>query len=507
MAKSILAIYSGNDYQARVFWLQACQAMFSDSKIEKVGYEIDDVKSFDDVAVIYKSPILSERNEPISADYWQVKYHVDASGDLTYQKLTEPGFINAASKSILQRLHQAQLELAPDGVGARFYFVSPWHIKAGDPLAKLVCNNGGEIRLDVLFSNSAPMRRVREAWKTHLELPCDKELEHALRPFRIHVGYPPLQQLRDNVNAHLISAGLTPTDMNTASNPYDDLIRKLRGSGKAWFSRDEIEEICKREKLWRGKEGNGEKVLRLGIRSFMRWAENMENETHRMINLVPYFDGRTVRSTNLWMDNIYSELDNFVQGSLKERVFYTLRLDCHLSIAFGAGYFIGTKSGFTVAPIQKSFSGQAIWKVGDSQPTTPDLWIFSDNKINEAGDIVLAISITHDIADDVQDYVARCLPGVSRIIVCQPKSGVGGNAIPNGEHAYCLINQLVGWIKQNRSVRERQVTLHVFSAAPNGFMFFLGQQAKALGTIQLYEHNFDNPSQNEYQPSLKFPKG
>ena len=154
MTKSILAIYNGNDYQARVFWLQACQALHPNSRIEKVGYELDDIRFFDDIVTIYKSPVLSERNEQITADYWQVKYHVDAGGILTYNQLIDPKFINAKASSILQRLRQVQISFAPKGLGVRFYFVSPWQIQHDDPLAKLVSQNGGEIRLDVLFSNS-----------------------------------------------------------------------------------------------------------------------------------------------------------------------------------------------------------------------------------------------------------------------------------------------------------------------------------------------------------------
>jgi len=507
MAKSVLAIYNGNDYQARVFWRQACQALYSDSKIEKVGYEVDNVKSFDDVAVLYKSPILSERNELITADYWQVKFHVDASGVLTYNQLIDPKFINAKASSILQRLHQVQVNFAPNGLGVRFYFVSPWQIQHDDPLAKLVSQNGGEIRLDVLFSNSREMGAVREIWKKHLDLSDNYQLECLIRPLRILVGYPPLHQMRNNLNAYLISAGLLPVDEGTVSNPYDDLIRKLRGMGQSWFSKEEIEEICKREGLWRGKEENNEKAIHLGIRSFTCWAENMENETHRMINLVPYFEGRSVRSTESWMEKIYPEIDEFFRNALKDKVLYNLHLDCHSTIAFGAGYLIGTKSGFEVAPVQKTVSGQSIWRTKSTPKSIPDMWSITDYRISEQeSDIGLAISITHSIPDDVRECINRSLPHIHRIIECQLLTGISGKGIEDGDHAYNLVQQLVQWLKKNRNNQEKQFTLHIFSAAPNGFMFFFGQQAKVLGPIKLYEHNFDNPAKNDYQPSLKFPR-
>ena len=505
MAKSILAIYNGNDYQARVFWLHACQVLHKNSKIEKVGYEIDGVKSFDDVAVIYKSPVLGERSEKIMADYWQVKYHVDAGGVLTFEELTNPAFINATANSILQRLHQVQSLLDPDGTGTRFHFVSPWYIQSDDPLAKLVSNNGHEIRLDILFSDTSVMKRVRETWKRHLGLSNDDELECVIRPFRIHASYPSLQQLRDDINLRLSYASLKPVDESAASNPYDELIRKLRGLGQTWFSRDEIEEICRREGLWECKEENPEKAVCLGIRSFTRWAENMENETDRMLNLVPYFNSRSIQSEELWMEKIYPDVDGFFQTSLKERVLYTLRLDCHLSIAFGAGYALGTKSGFEIAPVQKTFSGLSVWQINKMAQPLSNLWSFTDLKISNTGsDIGLAISITHDIATDVRDYIEHCLPEIGQLIACHPQAGVSSSAISDGDHAYNFAIQLVQWLRQNRNSKEKQVVLHIFSATPNGFMFLLGQQAKVLGKIQLYEFDFDHFARNNYQPSFIF---
>jgi hypothetical protein len=133
-------------------------------------------------------------------------------------------------------------------------------------------------------------------------------------------------------------------------------------------------------------------------------------------------------------------------------------LDCHSSIAFGVGYIIGTKSGFNVAPIQKSISGKAIWKISNPQQVSPNLWSFSNVKIkDEDGDVALVLSITHAIANDVQDYITHCLPDISRIIICHPESGVGSNAISDGEHAYNLVIQLVHWLRQNRNIQKNRL--------------------------------------------------
>ena len=207
------------------------------------------------------------------------------------------------------------------------------------------------------------------------------------------------------------------------------------------------------------------------------------------------------------MEEIYHQIDGFIQSSLQERVLYSLRLDCHASIAFAAGYMIGTKSGFEVAPVQKTISGQSIWRTKGISKSLPDLWSITDHRVSERDDeIGIAISITHSIAADVAEYVNRSLPSISRIVAFQLLMGISSNAIEDGEHAYILVQQIIQWLNQNRTRSEKEATLHIFGSAPNGFMFYFGQHAKILGPIQLYEHDFDNPAKSNYQASLKFPK-
>lgn len=53
MARSILACQYGYEYQKLTFWVYINEMLEQDSEIEKVCYEYDEVKSFDDVVVFY----------------------------------------------------------------------------------------------------------------------------------------------------------------------------------------------------------------------------------------------------------------------------------------------------------------------------------------------------------------------------------------------------------------------------------------------------------------------
>src|SRR4051812_33676468 len=107
MVKAVVARPQGDDYQARVFWLEGCRLFSPYSKVARVAYELDRIKTFDDVVVTYSTPLPDERGGTVSIDYYQAKYHVDRAGRLTYESLIDPEAIGATSISLLQRLHHA----------------------------------------------------------------------------------------------------------------------------------------------------------------------------------------------------------------------------------------------------------------------------------------------------------------------------------------------------------------------------------------------------------------
>ena len=49
--------------------------------------------------------------------------------------------------------------------------------------------------------------------------------------------------------------------------------------------------------------------------------------------------------------------------------------------------------------------------------------------------------------------------------------------------------------------------MHLFSAAPNALLFFLGQHREALGRLQLYEFDFGLERDGSYAASITIPPG
>jgi hypothetical protein len=499
----------GDDYQARWFWLQACRLFEERPTVERVGYELALAKAFDDVVSFYGHPVPDERNDPVDTDCFQAKSHVDQAGAFTCQALTEPGFINAERFSILERLRQARDTFAQQARRGRFTILSPWGIDPGDPLRELVSTQGGELRLHVLQEGGprSAMGHVRALWREHLGLDSDGALEEVLRPLRIRHGVGDMGLIRDLLNARLKLAGMRAVDDDHVVHPYDELSRKLLQRDVREFDRATLQEIVEREQLWRGREVLDPGPVRLGIRSFMRFAEYMEDETDAMVSLVHHFDNRYIRDERLWHAAVYPEVAAFLTANVRAGGSYRLQLDCHTSIAFAVGYSLDPKVGADISFIQKTPTNAFVWR-SDERAPRGDAPLWSMAPVGGAGDgrdVAVAISLTHAVDADVELYVRRQLPSVGRILGFALQPEPSRTAVRDGAHALQLVRDLLRRMQETRTLDERQGMLHIFGALPNGFAFLLGREARLLGPCAIYEHDFDRMRPGGYLPGMQFP--
>jgi len=508
MAEAIAARTRGDDYQARVFWLHACRLFQPHSAVEEVAFEDPELRYFDDVSLYYKYGVPDERGGTILADHYQVKFHVDCSGCLTSDALMDPAFIGAKSRSLLQRMQDFGTAYASAKIPFRLYFVSPWDTDSADPLAKLVSNQGGEIRLGVLFdggSDQTAMGRVRRAWREHLELD-DEGLKGVLEPLRVVPRYFDLKMLSELLNIRLGAVGLMPVGDHGQANVYDDLIKKVHQTGRVRFTRDQLREICERERLWQGTPAAPRPSEMYGIRSFLRWAEHMEDETDRMVCLVRYFDNREIRAPGLWASKVAPEVRELV-SQMKPGHSYHLLLDAHTSICFAAGYFLPLKSGIEVSVMQGTQGRRELWT-----PRPVDLsnggvrWSIAQESVNSSGaEVAVAVSVTHDVNADVRAYVKAKLPKVGRILIFSVLPSPGPAAIRDVDHAVSLAQDLASSVRTERTFEERKEAVHLFLSAPAGFSFFLGRLAQSFGPVVTYEYDFETNAPGAYQAGIRLP--
>ncbi|MHB1413986.1 MAG: SAVED domain-containing protein [Chloroflexota bacterium] len=506
MGKSVATVALGEDYQFRYFWLHACRLFMPARLVQRVDFEGGGVKSFDDVVVYYNGEKRDEETgRPLTADHHQVKYHITGAGVLTWDNLMDPRFINAERFSFLQKLRDAQRRFAPGGWERRFFLYSPWRVD--EQLGAVWDQHSGRIDWDRLAEGGPGSKngRLRATVRAHLGLDSDEELRLVLAPLRIEYG-PTLSALGDRLTDKLLIAGLKPLAEDHLWQAYDDLGRKLLEQGRNSFDRAEIEEVCRAQGLWvRPPLLDGEAV-RLGIRSFRRWAEHMDDETNSLLCLLPHYRGRQIRSPGLWAEEVAPRVEAFWQGSVKPGGYYRLQLCAHASIAFAAGYFLDPKCGAEVDLIQRTIGREEVWRPRPDAYASADCWRVTEQVLSESGaDVAVAISLAHDIERDVRAYVQANLPAVGRLLHFHLPQGTGPQVVAGADMAATLATNLARELRTRRTPGERRARLHLFAAGPNGLLFFFGRQARGLGRCVLYEYDFEGRGSCTYEPAITLP--
>ena len=505
--RAVTARQQGDTYQGRVFWLEVCRLFQRHTKVASVGYEVDDVPHFDDVAVLYSEPIRDAHGELVSADYYQIKWHVDQSGALTCDALMDPSFIGSKSTSLLQRLHEAVRATSARNETARFTFMTTWSIPADDILAKLVSGRDGELRLDVLFGKGASSRfsRVVEQWSNHLGV-GHEELRSVLARLRISANSFSLDNLTRTLSERLARVGFRAVDQASRANPYDSLIERLLFEGRNKFTASEVRSICSEDGLWTSPESDYEAPL-VGIRSFLRFAEHMEDEVDHLLDLAGLFDGREISAPEYWNARVGPEIHKFMTRSVAPLGQCNLHLSAHSSIAFAAGYELDVKSGTRVSLVQNTAAGRVTWDSSSVMANLdPNPWSVSDISARPDGrEVGIVLSVTHDASSEVLAHVQEHIPEVGHLLAFTISPGIGPMAVKDGGHAWILAQELVKTVRERYPRHTPTGPLHIFSAAPNGLVFLVGRLARSLGSIQLYEHGFDSNWPSRYRKSLSLP--
>src|SRR6266849_4705471 len=241
MADAVLPRWHGDNYQSRVFWDNALNLLDDDgtSCIVEVAFEADGPKAFDDVVVRYDPAVARSGPERVTADYHQVKWHVELGGRFGYADFIDPTFIGAKTFSILQRLAEARKKAGP---GACFTFLTTYRIRDDDPLAEFVSGNDRSLLVEKLFDGSktdgSRMGKVRKLWREHLGLADDDALRQVLTGFRIFDGHRSLEELKESITLRAKTVGVITSSPTSSDFRLDELARALKKRGLNSFTRE-----------------------------------------------------------------------------------------------------------------------------------------------------------------------------------------------------------------------------------------------------------------------------
>lgn len=420
-----------------------------------------------------------------------------------YTHLIDPEFINANARSLLQRAREAQLAHAPQGRGIRFKLVTNWRLDRNDPLREMIGNRSGAMRLERLYGSSTGNSKagaVRKAWREHLGID-ESELRTLASTLAFGEATDTLDALRDHLDILFAYVGLRRIPANQSAFPYDDVIFQWMAQGRLEFDRPGFRAVCAREDFLGTSQGAPRTY---GVKSFEHAFDRLDERCHAVLDLIPSFDERYIRSDAEWEATLYPALRTFLLAAAKDQPRLRLALDAHVTLAFAAGSIINIKSGRQIELEQRS-TGRRLWSSDDAiaDPSWPT---FNPETIElrpDHPDLAVAIGLTHDVEADVRRYCETAPLNVGRLVILKPSSGSGAQSVACGRHAFELADAATSAVRAAQA--DGASITHLFIAAPNAFTFFLGQRQAALGSVRLYEFDFDGSRGRSYAPALSLP--
>jgi len=499
MANAVEPRWHGDNYQSRFFWIHAAALLNPERPdVVEVTFEADGPKAFDDVVVRYAPGRPSATGQGrVTVDYHQIKWHVDRGGRFGFEDLTLPEFIGAQSVSILERLRQAK-ENAPEG--AAFHLITTDKLRDDDPLADLISNVDGTLRLQRLQegkTDASRMGKVRKCWREHLGLQSDDELYAVLEGLHIKDNHHDLERLRGEVSLSFRMVGLVGAE-NATTFHYDEAAKQLKIKNLNRFDRSSFEVWCKAENWFLPERPAARRSV--AIRTFLPGvtpADMLEALPASTITLTENFDGRHLRDGVTWQ-TVQRDVTDFLRRQLAERRDMRLFLDSHSSVAFLAGATLGFKTGADVEILQKGMNNPGqVWNAKDgADGPSPAIDV---EQVGEGKEIAIAVGLARDPIVQVREYVAEKLPNVGSILHVVPEGGAGQAAIQGGAHAATIATKIADSVAK---LRKPGSTVHIFLAGPNAFSFLLGQQAESMGRCIPYEFDFSGRIHGSYEPTF-----
>lgn len=251
MAEKVVAARTEGDvYQAMFFWHQVCALLIESSRVNRVILEHDAASGVDDVAVFYEPPGIADAASPCTADFYQLKYHVDQSDAYCSETIIDPDFIHA-KKSLLQRFFDAYKGLRDHNAWFRLHLISNWRWKLEDGLAKRMRECDGALP-DKFFTDGpkSDLGKIRESWQSHLGIDRTT-FEDFARRLRFGLDHFGRRWFKESLNDRLACAGLKRLPAECLANPYDSLAQQFVMNGFNEFDRKNFIGFCQREGLVR----------------------------------------------------------------------------------------------------------------------------------------------------------------------------------------------------------------------------------------------------------------
>ena len=492
---SVAAAASGQDYQARYFWIQALRLLEYAPVVTEVAFEHSEEPHFDDVVSFYKNE-YRERDIKITAECAQLKFHVTGNESIKLESFIEPKFMGSpTAKPLIKRLAEAYAA-RPDG---QFRLVTTWSVHPDDVLSKMIRGDDWTFRLDPLFEagDLTKLGRMRKAFRAVSGLD-DVMLARVLSRVQV-ISARALRDIDDRLNDKLRFAGLEPYD-GRLSSVYDRMPYAWIRKGQLRWNRETFQRVLRDELGWSGfSDVDCSDAHRVGVRQFVRFAENLAERIDVMLDLIPHFDHRRPAFNESWNGTILPLIADFVKREIEGvKGDVNLYLAASLSTAFALGASIHPKSPVRLRIEQSGRGGSAMWQLQSDAVVRPHLTYDEHPTPGDTNDIAVLVSLTHSIYNDVTEWLERENVAV-KLIMEAALFQISGASVENGAHCMVLAEELAARLTL---IAGSSGTIHLFISTPAAFAVALGRAMHRVPRVQLYEFDFERTASRAYSPSI-----
>ena len=493
---SLGAISAGIRYQVRFFWRHALAMLVPGPRVAKVVLESQGAGAVDDVVVYYVAPGVNEHGSIVTVDFHQLKFHVAKTGAVDHDAVINPKW-TGTKEPMLKRLAGSWGTLRVAHPAGRLSLVTNWPWDPSSPVARLL-RDGGQLKEDFLsLGPRSEVGRIRERWQKTCGL-SDGDFAGFVKALRFSTSAVSQDDAELWLQDRCQLAGLRPIAHGTDHSPYDDLGARFIESGRTEHTPESLRAVVEAQGLVLEKESPFRATF--AVRSFSRFAHVPETDGACVVDVTDLFDGRMPNAENAWDGPIRDRLDGALMRveALAQPV--SVALDTHLSIAWYVGYLLDPKAGIPVVLRQRvKGRGIQLWDVSLARrPDGAKTWeVTSDTASGD--ELAVVISVTHSGLADAQRYARESLPAVGRVIHAALPD-LGPQAIKDGPHARWLADELIRTLAAKvADIRPKHV--HVFPACPASLAFLLGQEARVLGPVTVYEFEFGSATR-AYRPGM-----
>ncbi len=190
-----------------------------------------------------------------------------------------------------------------------------------------------------------------------------------------------------------------------------------------------------------------------------------------------------------------------MQAAVKRSPKLRLILDAQASIAFLAGAVLDLKSGVEAQLVRKGRVGTRTWRADYGSAAKGATFEVTEEQLGGGRDVAVAISVSQPAMAQARAYTSTRLPELRKLISFGLPGGPGQQNVAGGEHAAALAEQISNHVR-TVTADDPDAVVHIFAAAPDSLLFYLGQHHQAIAPCIVYEFDFDRRAQKTYQPSF-----